>query len=215
MLGVSDDEMDLAAKKLDDAGFVRQNWSFGSTIDPATSAYKDDEKYRRMHANVALAHANFDAKTIRFHYPDEKKFVQRTILIPSSYMHLSASQQPVFKNESTSPPNPSSQPLFYVVNGNLYFPNVVELLRSFITVYLEEREYTNQRHWQASLLCWGIGYLYEELLLREDVLDTCEDEKVKECFNKEIKRGSGIPRVREKWGKPREPITNDRIKDFQ
>jgi len=52
-------------------------------------------------------------------------------------------------------------------------------------------------------------------LLRDDVLDTCEDEMVKEFFNKEIKRGSNISRVRGKWGKPKAPITNDLIKDFQ
>lgn len=51
--------------------------------------------------------------------------------------------------------------------------------------------------------------------MRDDVLDNCDDEMVKECFNREIKRGSGIPRVREKWGKPKEPISNDLIKDFQ
>ena len=43
---------------------------------------------------------------------------------------------------------------------------------------------------------WAFGYIYGELLLRDDVLDTCEDEKVKECFNKEIKRDSGILELR-------------------
>lgn len=211
MLGVRDDEMDLAAKKLADAGFVRQNWSFGSTIDPATRI--DDEMFQSLHTEIGLAYANFDAKTIRFHYPDEKKFVQRTVLIRSSYLRLSASQ-PASKHESASPPGPSSQPPFYV-HGNLYYPNVVELLRSIISVYLQEREHTDIRSWQLKLRGWAFGYLYGELLLRDDVLDTCEDEKVKECFNKEIKRGSGRPRIREKWGKPKAPITNDLIKDFQ
>jgi len=211
MLGVHDDQMDLAAKKLTDVGFVRQNWSFGSKIDPATR--KDDEMFQRVHADIGLAFANVDAKTIRFHCLDEKKFVQQTVLIPSSYLRLSASQ-PASKDKSASRPDPSSQPPFYV-HGNLYYPNVVELLRSIITVYLEEREYTDIRDWQVKLCGWAFGYLYGELLLRDDVLDTCEDERVKECFNKEIKRGSGIERVREKWGKPKPPITNDLIKDFQ
>lgn len=211
MLGVRDDEMDLAVKKLADVGFVRQNWSFGSTIDPAT--YKDDEMFQRVHTNIGLAFANFDANTIRFHYPNEKKFIQRTILIRSSYLSLSASQ-PTSKYGSVYPPNPSSQPPFYV-HGNLYYPNVVELLRSIITVYLKEREYSNIRNWQVKLLGWAFGYLYGELLLRDDVLDHCEDKRVRECFNMEIKRGSGVIRVREKWGKPKEPITNDLVKDFQ
>lgn len=211
MLGVRDDEMDLAATKLADAGFIRQQWSLGSTIDPATR--KDDEMFQRVHAKIGLAFANLDAKTIRFHYPDENKFVQRTILIPSSYLRLSASER-ASKLRFPSPPGPPSQPQFYV-HENLYYPNVVELLWSIITVYLEEREYTNIRNWQVKLSGWAFGYLYGELLLRDDVLDTCEDEMVKECFNKEIKRGPGIPRFREKWGKPKAPISNGLIKDFQ
>ena len=97
----------------------------------------------------------------------------------------------------------------------MYYPNVVELLQSIIAVYLEEREHTSIRNWQVKLSGWAFGYLYGELLLRDDVLDTCENEMVRECFNKRIKRGTGIPRVREKWGKPKAPITNDLIKDFQ
>ena len=88
MLRVRDDKIDLAAKKLADISFVRQNWSFGSTIDPVTR--KDDEMFQRVHANIGLTFANFDAKTIRFYYPDEKKFIQRTILIPASYLRLSS-----------------------------------------------------------------------------------------------------------------------------
>jgi len=65
------------------------------------------------------------------------------------------------------------------------------------------------------LSAWAFGYLYGELLLRDDVLDTCEDEMIKECFNKEIKRGSGMQRVREKWGELKAPISNDLIQDFQ
>lgn len=56
MLGVRDDEMDLAATKLADVGFIRQHWPFGSTIDPATR--KDDKIFQRVHANIGLAFAN-------------------------------------------------------------------------------------------------------------------------------------------------------------
>jgi hypothetical protein len=38
---------------------------------------------------------------------------------------------------------------------------------------------------------------------------------VKECFNKEIKRGFGMQRVREKWAEFKTPIPNDLIKDIQ
>ncbi|PVH78044.1 hypothetical protein DL98DRAFT_517017 [Cadophora sp. DSE1049] len=186
--------MEIAATALADAGFIRQRWPFGSTFDPATR--KNDEMFQRVHAGIGLAYARLDAKTIRFYYPDDKKLVQRTILIPRSYLHLAAFEQPSIL-DSASPPGPLSQPPFYA-HDNLYYPNVVELLRSIIKVYLEEREYTDIRHWQLRLSCWAFGYLYGELQLRDDVLDTCDDEMVKECFNQQIKRGSGRSRVREK-----------------
>jgi hypothetical protein len=83
------------------------------------------------------------------------------------------------------------------------------LLQSIISVYLEERGYTKVGNWQAKLAGWAIGYLYEELLLRDDVLDSCRDESIKEYFNRAINRGSEMPRVREAL------ITNDLTKDFQ
>jgi hypothetical protein len=94
-------------------------------------------------------------------------------LYPNSYLRLSASEL-ASKREITSPTDPPSQPQFYV-HGNLYYPNVVKLLRSIITVYLKERRYTTIRNWQGKLSAWAFGYLYGELLLRDDVLDTCED----------------------------------------
>ncbi|KAK0110960.1 hypothetical protein ONS96_002544 [Cadophora gregata f. sp. sojae] len=178
MLGIRDGVMETAAAALAEAGFIRQRWSYGSTIDPATR--KDDEMLQRVHARIGLAFANFDAKTIRFHYPNDDKLVQRTILIPSSYLHLAVCDQP-----STPDSAPTQalrlQPSFYV-DGNLYYPNVVELLRSFIEVYLDERKYTAIPNWQAKLLSWAFGYLYGELLLRDDILDDCESEMVKQFF---------------------------------
>ena len=195
MLGVRDDEVDLATKKLAGKGFVRQDWSFGSTVDPATR--KDDKMYQRVHESIRPAFANFDAKTIRFHYPHEDRYIQQTVLIPASYLRLSVSQSSSAFEHGYAAPDASSQPPFYV-HGNLYYPNAIMLLQSIIMVYLEEREYTKVGNWQAKLEGWAIGYLYGELSLRDDVLDTYRDERIREYFNKEIKRGSRIPRVREK-----------------
>lgn len=212
MLGVHDDEIGLAAEKLAAAGLVRQNWPFSSTVDPATRK-EDAEMYERAHARIRPAFANFDARTMRFHYPDGGKQTQRTVLIPSSYIRLEAPPTPPSPAYISSRGD-SSQPTFYV-EGNLHYPNAVVLLESIITVYLEERELTEVGNWKATLEGWAIGYLYGELSLRDDVLDTCGHEGVKEYFNMEIKRGAGIPRVREKWGRPRELITNERIAEFQ
>jgi len=207
MLGVNDDEMALAAKKLSVAGFVRQTWSFSSMVDPATRA--DDKMYERVHARIRPAYANFDSKTIRFQYPDEKKYTQCTVLIPASYIRLRATV-PAYKIDHGE----SSQPPFYV-ERNLHYPNIVMLLQSVISVYLEDRERSKMGHWHARLEGWAIGYLYGELSLRPDILDTCGDERVKEYFNREINRGSDTPRIREKFGRPRALNTNDLIEEFQ
>jgi len=210
MLGVRDDAMALAAKKLADAGFARQNWSFSSTVDPATQ--KENKMYEGegVRGNIALAYANFDAKTIRFQCLDSKKYTQCTVLIPWSYIRLSIPPGSAY----TALYGSSSQPAFYA-EGNLHYPNVVLLLQSIIMVYLEEKEVSKRGDLRVKLAAWAIGYLYGELSLRDDVLDACEHEGVREYFNREIQRGSGVPRIREKWGRPRELITNERIKEFQ
>ena len=89
------------------------------------------------------------------------------------------------------------------------------LLQSILIVYLEE-ENAELPDFRASLLSWAIGSLYEELEMRKDVLDSCNNSEVKRVFYELIDRFSGRPRApREKWGKPRELITNDMIKEFQ
>ena len=213
MLGVQDEKMESAAEKLVNLGFVRETWSFGSTIDPATR--QNDERFQLVHERRRPAFAAFDAKTIRFHCLDKLKYVQQTVLIPSSYMHLSASDTSIYtSNCGFAILNTSRQPPFYV-HDNLYYPNLIVLIQSIIKVCLEERARTSIRAWQLTLESWAIGYLYQELSLREDVLDTCQDTAVKEFFNMKIKRGSTTSGIREKWGKPKAIITNDLIKDFQ
>lgn len=212
MLGIRDDEIELAAEKLTSLGFVRELWSFSSPIDPAI--FKTTETSKRIQETIRPAYANFDSKTIRFHYPDMHKQVQKTVLIPDSYMHLSAPQAPSHTSKQGSAiPNPPAQPPFYI-HGNLCYPNAVVLLESFIKVCIQERASTTRGMWQARLQTWAIAYLYGELSLRDDVLDSCQDSGVKEFFNLAIQRGSGISRTREKFGRPKPLITNGLIKDF-
>ncbi|KAI9742568.1 MAG: hypothetical protein M1818_003708 [Claussenomyces sp. TS43310] len=161
-----------------------------------------------------LPTTNLDAATVRFHYPDEKKHVQRTVLPPASYIRLSIPQTPFDASEHFATPHGSSQLPFYI-HGNLYYPNVFLLLQSIIMVYLEEQKHTDVGDWRIKLATWAIAYLYGELSLRDDILDACQDEGVKDFFNKKINRGSGTHEAREKWGKPKALITNDLIEDFQ
>ncbi|KAJ4232215.1 hypothetical protein NW759_002602 [Fusarium solani] len=50
--------------------------------------------------------------------------------------------------------------------------------------------------WVSSLRMWAITHLYGDLMLGDDVLDSCDDEEAKAWFNKRIRRYSGgIDRV--------------------
>lgn len=210
MLGVADGEMEIASQKLLAAGFVRESWSYSSSVDPATRI--NDERYHLMQAHLQPAFENFDRKTMRFHYPDATKGVQQTILLPASYIRLCITNpsQDGYADPATS----LSQPPFYV-EDNLHWPNVTMLLQSFLMAYLEEAA-SNRDELQADFLCWGMTYLARELELRYDILDSCRYASVKELFDKTIERHSGRPRPqRQKWGKPRQKITNDMIAEFQ
>lgn len=208
MLGVLDDEMDTAAKKLADAGFERQNWCYTSIVDPATQ--QDNEIYKRLQAQYQPSYARLDAISLRFQYPDRARCPGRTILLPTSYIHIDT-ESPSLSSTFAAP----SQPSFYV-SGNAYFPNAVVLLESMIKVLLQDDESCLDNRWQIELAGWIITYLYGELTLRIDVLDGCQDDEVKMWFNKETKRVTGgLSRIREKWGKDKGTITNDMVKDFQ
>ncbi|KAI1748936.1 hypothetical protein F4782DRAFT_550302 [Xylaria castorea] len=45
--------------------------------------------------------------------------------------------------------------------------------------------------WSSTLEFWGITYLYGQLMLDDDVLDSSSDEKAKTWFNENIRRYSG------------------------
>ncbi len=200
--------MDSAAQKLLAAGFTRETWSYSSIVDPATRA---DEEYHLIQAMTQPDYANFDKKSLRFQPPSDNTEVLRTVLLPTSYIRLSVSDP---QATYADPAICGSQPPFYI-KENIYFPNIIMLLQSFLMVHLEE-EIVDAPGFRVILRSWAIGYLYHELELREDILDSCSNSAVRRLFNDCIQRFSGRPRgQREKWGKPLKLITNHMIKEFQ
>ena len=170
MLGIRDKETKLAAEKLASLGFVCEHWLFSSPIDSVI--FKTTETSKRIQETIRLAYANFDSKSIQFHYPDIHKHVQKTVLIPDSYMHRTPPQASFHTSKQGSAiPNPLTQPPFYIY-GNLCYPNAVVLLKSFIKVCIQERANTTRGMWQTSLQTLAMIYLYGELSLRDDVLDS-------------------------------------------
>jgi hypothetical protein len=204
MLGVPDEDLDIAEQKLIDAGFIRQGWSFCSTIDP--ELFKGHPGRQKVHASLLTAYESFDSKARIFNYPDKSRRVLQTILLPTSYLRLNIFD-PYQAGYEDPTPSLSQPPLYN--RDNLYWPNVVMLLQSLIMI-IEEEQSAPRMDFVQSLRGWAFAYLVNELSLRHDILDSCRYASVKALFNKRVNRGQPRP-IREKWNKPRKLITNSLI----
>jgi hypothetical protein len=181
---------------------------------------KDDAIAYEVHTERAQEFAQFDEYTTRFSYPDTSRLTNKIVLIPLSYMYMNIPNptNTFIGKESCIP-----QPKYYVNRwmyncNNLYFPNAVVLLESFIKVILdhESNQTLREGKWQRHLKVWAMGYLYGNLNLRDDVLDSCESKGVKEFFNEQVKKANrGTDRTVIKRGLVRPFVTNDLIEDFQ
>jgi hypothetical protein len=181
MLGVADDEINLAIQLLLNAGFIQQTWPYSSTEDPATFAGHRWEAYCRIQASVAPGFAKLTRNSSRFHYPDKRRCGVRVVLLPSSYIHLGAP-------ESLAAGIENSTEGTYNAISNVYYPVASILLESFIRVYLKDDKLGG---WGLTLRTWIISYMYGQLGLGNDILDRSEDTAVKEWWNKEIDRDHG------------------------
>lgn len=76
----------------------------------------------------------------------------------------------------------------YEREGNILYPNSAVLLQSMVHTLVRE---PSGSEWRSTLGMWAITYLYGNLMLDNDVLDSCPDEEAKTWFNKEINRYSG------------------------
>jgi hypothetical protein len=169
-----------AVKKLEDAGFCRTPWSYG-TMDPKLLG--TDPITLKIHRRMVLEYERFDQYSVRFHFPSSFNIREKVVLLQSRYVHLSP---PSAAQISTAPCLPT-QPFF--VNGNLCYPNKVVLLESFIRLILEEK--SSMHNWSGLLTAWAISYICGALNVGVDALDTCEDEGVKSWYNKNIRRDKG------------------------
>jgi hypothetical protein len=181
MLVPAEKDFSAAMKKLEDAGFRRTPWSYGIHVHPklfrtnpiiSKSYRRESRSYERLHQHSA-----------RFDFPPGFNMENHVVLLESRYVHLS----PPSDGQSSNLPY-LSIPLFSG-NGNLYYPNKVVLLESFVRVLLEEKAvkdmmYTND--WVFHLSAWAISYICGKPL-NTGILDTCEDEGVRNWCNKNVR----------------------------
>ncbi|KAI1120016.1 hypothetical protein F5Y10DRAFT_259217 [Nemania abortiva] len=170
MLVIEDSDLIAAIKSLHIAGFRDAPWSFGSIINP--EVYQD-EYMQNLHRMTAIHYRYIDANSVRFEFPVGSEVEERVVLVRSSYVHLSLQLIP------------ESRFSFY---KGMYFPDRELLLESFAKTIVREPE---ESKWSSTLESWGITYLYGQLMLDDDVLDSITDEKAKDWFNENIRRYSG------------------------
>ncbi|KAI9772216.1 MAG: hypothetical protein M1840_000965 [Geoglossum simile] len=183
MIVPAEEDFLAAVKKLEDSGFHGMPWSYG-TVDPELLG--TDPLTLEIHRGEIQKYERFDQHSVRFHFPSSFNIEEKVLLLQSRYVHLSP---PSAAQISTAPHLLTQQ---FFVSGNLYFPNKIVLLESFIRVILvEEAAGKVVNDWSPLLSAWAISYICGMLDVGADALDTCEDEKVGAWYNENIGRDRG------------------------
>jgi hypothetical protein len=170
MLVIEDADFDAAINSLRHAGFRDAPWSYGSAQDPQ---FFQDQKMQTIHQRVALQYRNLDDNSTRFVFPPESGVEERAVLLSSSYVHLSLASVPESR---------------FTRVENIYFPDRELLLESFVRTLVRE---PGMSKWTSSLSMWAISYLYGQLMINDNALDSSCDEQAKIWFNDNIQRYSG------------------------
>lgn len=189
MLVPDEKDMEKAMKKLEEAGFQHTPWSY-ATIDP--KILSTEPVTQRIHDGFIRGYQRLDAHSVRYHFPPSFRRTEKVVLLQSSYVHLCPPPDPASSVglSQTLPANSAISPHFYAEN-NLYYPDKVTLLESFIKVILDDKDTGYLRMWHTLLGGWAVSYVYGQLNVANDALDGCEDADVREWFNKAIHRARG------------------------
>ncbi|KAM6524647.1 hypothetical protein FALCPG4_010255 [Fusarium falciforme] len=184
MLVVEDASLDTAAPNLKQRGFREAPRSYGPRDDPALYT---DPKVQQSHPRIAQQYSNLNKHSVRFRFPTDDQAKARVVLLPCSYAHLAVT--PEYKDRFTTKPQDAPSPK----RSNILYPDAESLLESFVRTLVKEPKMGG---WVSSLRMWAITHLYGDLMLGDDVLDSCDDEEAKAWFNQRIRRYSGgIDRV--------------------
>lgn len=170
MLAIEDASFDAAVEALHRAGFRDAPWSYGSINDPQ---FYQDKKMQDIHRYTARQYRSLDNNSRRFVFPLGSKDKERVVLLPSSYVHLSLSSMPESR---------------FTRRENIYYPDTELLLESFVKTLVGE---STQSTWTSDLRMWAIAYVYGQLMVNDNALDSICDEQAKTWFNDRIRRFSG------------------------
>ncbi|CAK7266459.1 hypothetical protein SEPCBS57363_002100 [Sporothrix epigloea] len=177
MLVVDDAHFVDATRKLQSAGFRECSWSFGS-VDPAF--YQNNSVKEAIYGRIVHQYGNLDDKSARFFFPSPDDRATKVVLLPSSYAHVRPEK--VLAGQSSE--------------ENIAFPSSALLLQSIVQTLVREPV---EGMWTSTLSVWALSYLYGELMMDDNVMDSCEDESARAWFDAGIRRyDGGMDRTRTK-----------------
>lgn len=171
MLVIHDANYHDATARLRTAGFQDCPWSYGAL---APEFYKE-RSLEHINRAIIRGYSNLDQNSTRFFFPvDPSEEAQNTstkiILLPSSYANMQV---------------PHSKP---DLEESIHYPDAPSLLTSFVQTLVRE---PSRGMWTSNLEMWAITYVYGELMVSDDALDSCEDDEAKSWFNENIRRFAG------------------------
>lgn len=169
MLVVEDVDFEDAIRALRKAEFSYWPWSFGSR---SPDFYKGPMK-ERIYQSILRDYKSLDEHSARFLLKKNLASETKIVLVPASYAHITVKGD---SNETL------------IDDSNIYLPTAARLVRSFVQTLLRE---PIDGMWTSTLEMWTISYLYGELMLDDDILDSCDDADAKSWFNENIRRFSG------------------------
>ena len=111
-----------------------------------------------------------------------------------------------------APPTDEASAKRFTQEDHLFYPDRELMLQSVIGTLLKDKGTL----WRGSLECWAISYLYCQLMMPDDCLDSVEDEEVKAWFNKRIRRyEGGLDRtpahIAKRRGRIEKPVQDSRM----
>lgn len=175
MLVPSEQNYSAALEKVEQKGFCKTSWSYGS-LDPADiDAHPQSERMRQVHATADQHYKMLNVNSARYRFPSGAFLSFRLIILRPGYVDL-------------SPPSLSSLECpsgcqVFTRQGIFFYPAVSTLIKSFIQTALKD---TDGKTWSQVLYVWITSYMCVYLPVRPDSMDSCGDERIKEHFSRLI-----------------------------
>lgn len=175
MLVPSEQNYFAVLEKVEQKGFCKTLWSYGS-LDPADiDAHPQSERMRQIHTTADQHYRMLNINSARYNFPRGAFQSFRLIILRPGYVDLSPPCLSSFEH-------PSGCQVF-TRQGVFFYPAVPTLVESFIKTALKD---TDGKTWSKVLYVWITSYICIYLPVRPDAMDSCGDERIKEHFSRLI-----------------------------